>query len=304
MSPSRKRAAVGELQRQFTVSQRRACKAIEQPRSSQRYQAKPRSDEPALVRRMLEVVRQRPRFGYRRVGRLLAAEGWRAGLGRVFRLWRREGLKVPQKRRKRRRLGTSDNACARRRAEHRDHVWCWDFVFDRTTSGSPLKWLSIVDEHTRECLALKVARSITSEDVIDTLAELFAMRGVPRHIRSDNGPEFVSAAIRRWLGQVNVEALYIEPGSPWENGYAESFHSRLRDEFLAMEVFENLASARALTAAWREDYNHVRPHSSLGYQTPRGFAAACAASAPASATPQPALQQHTRRDEDTTLPVH
>jgi putative transposase len=276
------------LQQQFVVSERRACKALDQPRSSQRYQAQPRSDEPALVKRMLEVVRQRPRFGYRRVGRLLAAEGWRAGLGRVFRLWRREGLKVPQKRRKRRRLGTSDNACDRRRAEHRDDVWCWDFVFDRTTSGSQLKWLSIVDEYTRECLTLKVARSITSEDVIDTLAELFAMRGVPRHIRSDNGPEFIAKAIRRWLESVGVQALYIEPGSPWENGYAESFHSRLRDEFLAMEVFENLPAARQLTVAWREDYNHVRPHSSLGYVAPVEFGRRCAASASAT----PALQQH------------
>ena len=298
MSPSRKRAAVGELQRQFAVSQRRACQALDQPRSSQRYQPQPRSDESALVKRMLEVVRQRPRFGYRRVGLLLSAEGWRAGLGRVFRLWRREGLKVPQKRRKRRRLGSSDNACHRRRAEHRDDVWCWDFVFDRTASGSQLKWLSIVDEHTRECLALKVARSITSQDVIDTLAELFAMRGVPRHIRSDNGPEFIATAIRHWLGQVGVTALYIEPGSPWENGYAESFHSRLRDEFLAMEVFENLPAARALTSAWREDYNRVRPHSSLGYMTPTEFAA-CAASAPAA----PTLQQHTRTEEVNPLPI-
>src|SRR5262249_6372854 len=203
----------------------------------------------------------------------------------------------PTKKRKRRRLGKSANGCHRRRALHRDHVWCWDFVFDRTASGSMLKWLSIVDEHTRECLALKVDRSITSEDVIDTLAELFAMRGVPKHIRSDNGPEFIAAAIRRWLDQVSIEALYIEPGSPWENGFAESFHGRLRDEFLAVEVFDNLAAARALTAAWREDYNQVRPHSSLGYQTPSAFAAACATSAPAT----PALQQHTRRDEETTL---
>ncbi len=205
---------------------------------------------------------------------------------------------MPQKKRKRRRLGSSANGCDRRQAEHKDHVWCWDFVFDRTASGSTLKWLSIVDEHTRECLALKVARGITSEDVIDTLAELFAMRGVPRHIRSDNGPEFVATAIRRWLSQVDVEALYIEPGSPWENGYAESFHSRLRDEFLAVEVFENLASARALTAAWREDYNHHRPHGSLGYQTPSQFAAACAASAPAA----PTLHQHTRTQKALPAP--
>lgn len=297
MSPSRKRAAVGELQVQFTVSERRACGVLDQPRSSQRYQPQPRSDEPALVKRMLELVRKRPRFGYRRIAWLLAAEGWRAGPARVFRLWRREGLKVPQKQRKRRRLGSSVNSCDRRRAEHKDHVWCWDFVFDRTASGSTLKWLSIVDEHTRECLALKVARGITSEDVIDTLAELFAMRGVPRHIRSDNGPEFIAIAIRRWLGQVDVEALYIEPGSPWENGYAESFHSRLRDEFLAVEVFENLTSARALTSAWKEDYNRYRPHGSLGYQTPSQFAAACAASTPAA----PTLQQHTRTQK--ALPV-
>jgi len=159
-----------------------------------------------------------------------------------------------------------------------------------------LKWLSIVDEHTRECLALKVDRSITSEDVIDTLAELFAMRGVPKCIRSDNGPEFVAKAIRRWLAQVDVEALYIEPGSPWENGYAESFHSRLRDEFLALEEFESLSAARKLTAAWRGDYNDHRPHSSLGYVPPSEFAARCAASTPEkpSATPQPSppFQQH------------
>lgn len=148
---------------------------------------------------------------------------------------------------------------------HKDHVWAWDFVFDRTTNGSPLKWLSIVDEYTRECLALKVDRSITSEDVIDTLAELFAMRGVPQCIRSDNGPEFVAKTVQRWLNQVDVEALYIEPGSPWENGYAESFHSRFLDEFLAVEEFESLSAARALTAFRREDYNHHRPHSSLGY---------------------------------------
>jgi transposase InsO family protein len=265
---------------------------------SQRFEPKPRDDEPKLAARMRELARLRPRFGYRRIARLLRKEGWSASDTRVFRLWRKEGLKVPQKRRKRRRLGTSANGCHVRRAEHMDHVWCWDFVFDRTASGSLLKWLSIVDEYTRECLALKVDRSITAEDVIDTLAELFAMRGVPKHIRSDNGPEFVAQAIRRWLAQVGVEALYIEPGSPWENGFAESFHGRLRDEFLALEIFDNLPVARSLTAAWREDYNHHRPHSSLGYQTPAEFAAACAASAPAA----PALQQHTRRQEEEPLP--
>ena len=290
MSPSRKRAAAAELQRQFAVSERRACRAIGQPRSSQRYRSRPRSDEPRLVKRMLQLVRRRPRFGYRRIAALLRAEGFRASNSRILRLWRREGLKVPVKKRKKRRLGTTANGCHRRQAEHKDHVWAWDFVFDKTSGGSQLKWLSIVDEYTRECLALKVARGITSEDVIDTLAELFAMRGVPRNIRSDNGPEFVAKAIQRWLNQLDVEALYIEPGSPWENGYAESFHSRLRDEFLALEVFDSLAAARRLTALWKEDYNTARPHSSLGYVAPATFAARCPHSAPQplSATPQAA----------------
>jgi putative transposase len=285
-----------KLQEEFAVSERRACEVLDQPRTSQRYQAKPRPDEAALVKRMLELVRAHPRYGYRFITAKLRQEGWQVNAKRVYRLWRREGLKVPKKKRKRRRLGTSSNACHRRCAEHRDHVWCWDFIFDRTASGSPLKWLSIEDEFTRESLALKVDRSITSEDLIDTLCELFAMRGVPQHIRSDNGPEFIARAIRAWLEQVDVQTLYIEPGAPWENGYAESFHSRLRDEFLATEEFENLAAARKLTAAWREDYNHYRPHSSLGYVTPVEFAARCAASAPKllSATPQATspLQQH------------
>lgn len=240
------------------------------------------------MKRMRELARQRPRFGYRRIAALLRGEGFRASDSRILRLWRQEGLKVPLKKRKKRRLGTSENACHRRRAEAKDHVWAWDFIFDRTTGGSPLKWLSIVDEYTRENLSLKVDRSITSEDVIDTLAELFAMRGVPQHIRSDNGPEFIAKAIQRWLDQIDVAALYIEPGSPWENGYAESFHSRFRDEFLAVEEFESLAAARKLTTAWQEDYNHHRPHSSLGYVAPVEFAARCPHSAPQSlsATPQ------------------
>jgi transposase InsO family protein len=269
-----------QLREEFTVSERRACRVLDQPRTSQRYQAKPRDDEAALVKRILELVRAHPRYGYRFITAKRRQEGWHVNAKRVYRLWRREGLKVPRKKRKRRRLGSSENACHRRRAERHDHVWCWDFVFDRTASGSQLKWLSIEDEYTRESLALKVDRSITSEDVIDTLAELFAMRGVPGHIRSDNGPEFIAQAIRRWLEQVEVETMYIEPGAPWENGYAESFHSRLRDEFLALELFESLRAARQLTAAWRADYNHHRPHSSLGYVTPSAYAGRCAAYTP------------------------
>jgi len=287
---------VQDLQQTFEVSERRACQVVDQPRSTQRYEAQPRDDEAGLTKRMLQLAKERPRFGYRRIGWLLRAEGWQASDTRVYRLWRREGLKVPQKKRKKRRLGSSENGCHLRKAEQKDHVWCWDFVFDRTTSGSPLKWLSLVDEYTRECLALKVDRSITSEDVIDTLAELFAMRGVPGCIRSDNGPEFIATAIRQWLKGVDVETLYIEPGAPWENGYAESFHSRFRDEFLAVEEFESLTAARRLTTAWKDDYNHHRPHSSLGYVTPAAFAARCAASTPETtsptAQPSPPFQQH------------
>ena len=239
---------------------------------------------------MFELSRVRPRFGYRRIARLLRDEAWRASDTRVYRLWRREGLKVRQKRRKRRCLGNAINGCDQLRAERPNHVWCWDFIFDRTINGSPLKWLSIVDEFTRECLALKVDRSITSEDVIDTLAELFAMRGVPKIIRSDNGPELTAHALRRWLEKLEVYASYIEPGSPWENGFAESFHSRFRDEFLAMEEFESLTTARQLTRAWKQDYNDVRPHSSLGYVAPAEFARRWAASVAAPATPPPPLQ--------------
>lgn len=294
MSPSAKRAVASEVQQQFEVSERRACAVLEQPRSTQRYQVRPKTDEAVLCRRLRELVGRRPRFGYRRLTAVLKREGWPVNAKRIHRLCRKEGLKVRRIMRKKRAIGESANACHVRRAEHQDHVWTWDFVFDRTTSGTTLKWLSIVDEHTRACLALKVARSVTSEDVIDTLAELFAMRGVPEAIRSDNGPEFVSRAIQEWLARLSIETLYIAPGSPWENGYAESFHSKLRDEFLSRETFESVSSARKQTTAWRQDYNHHRPHSSLGYLTPAEFAARCTASTPekAPATPSPPFQQH------------
>ena len=280
MSPARKREAASKLQDQFAVSERRACPVLGQPRSRPRRRSTPRNDEPAVIKRMRELARERPRFGYRRIAALLRQETFRASATRILRLWRKEGLKVQRKKRKRRALGTSAASIVAHSAQAPNDVWCWDFTFDRTRAGSPLKWLSIVDEFTRECLCLKVDRGITSEAVIDWMAELLAMRGVPRCIRSDNGPEFIARAIRMWLARVGVETLYIEPGSPWQNGYAESFHSRLRDEFLAVEEFESLATARKLTAAWRDDYNHRRPHGSLGYQTPAAFAARWAASAP------------------------
>jgi putative transposase len=288
------------------VSERRACKALGVPRSTQRYQPQEDGDEVRrLVARMHELVRQYPRYGYRFIGAKLRQEGWHVNTKKIYRLWRREGFKVPRKTRKRRRLGHSGNSCVRRRAEHPDHVWAWDFIHDRTTTGRPLKWFAINDEYTRECLALEVDRSITADRVLDILTNLFLTRGVPRHIRSDNGPEFIARAIRRHGEQAGLEMLYIEPGSPWENGFAESFFSRLRDELLNCEEFANLAEARWFARRRQGEHNHERPHSSLGYQTPSAFAAACAASAPASATPQPTLQQHTRiqEEEETLLSV-
>ena len=211
---------------------------------------------------------------------MLRREGRVVNKKRVHRLWKEEGLKVPDKQQKRRRLhleGASENGCARRRAEHKDHVWSYDFVMDRTEDGRRLKMMPVVDEYTRECLALEVERSITAEDVIATLARLFEERGEPRYIRSDNGPEFVATALKRWLEASGVGTLYIEPGSPWENAHAESFIGRLGDELLNREVFTSLVEAKVLVEEYREHHNERRPHSALSYRTPSEFATSCAA---------------------------
>ena len=287
------------MQTALGISERRACQVLEQPRSTQRYVPQENEEEQRLVSCILEIVREHPRYGYRFVTALLKQDGWRVNRKRVYRLWVQEGLKVPRKQRKKRRLGTSKNGCTRQVAEFKNHVWAWDFVFDRTANGRTIKWLSIVDEYTRECLVLEVNRTMTSDDVLDVLRDLLIIRGVPQYIRSDNGPEFIARAIREFLTSAGIETLYVEPGSPWQNGYAESFHSRLRSELLDAEVFETVAEAQGLSAAWKNEYNHRRPHSSLGYQTPAAFATGCAASAPAA----PALQQHTREKEIETVPL-
>jgi putative transposase len=272
--------AVRQVQERRGVSQRRACQALGVARSTQRYQAREAPDATCrLVARMHELVRRYPRYGYRMIGAKLAQEGWRVNVKKIYRLWRQEGFQVPQKTRKKRRLGHRGNSCVRRRAEHPDHVWTWDFIHDRTTGGQPLKWFAITDEYTRECLALEVDRGVTSDRVVDILTNLFLTRGVPRHIRSDNGPEFIATAIRRHGQQAGLEMLYIEPGSPWENGFAESFFSRLRGELLNCEEFANLAEARWFAKRRQVEHNHERPHSSLGYQTPAEFAAAASAAA-------------------------
>lgn len=270
--------------------ERRVCRVLGQARSTQRYAAVARDGDKAIIRRMHELVRAHPRRGYRMMCGMLRLEGWRINRKRVYRLWKREGFKVPGKQHKKRRLGHSENGIVRRRPEHMNHVWCVDFIHDTDERGRALKWLSVVDEFTRECVALESARSMTARGVAEVLIDLFTTRGVPVHIRSDNGPEFIAATIRRLAGLTGVESLYIAPGSPWENGYAESFHSRLRDELLNAEVFADVAEARALAARWKHEYNHHRPHSSLGYLPPALYAtklAATLAGPPVGAAPLP-----------------
>jgi putative transposase len=270
-----RRQAVRFLQETFAVSQRRACRALGQHRSTQRQRPRRNEEERRLVARMLELVRRHPRFGYRRIWALLRREGWRVNRKRVHRLWRREGLKVPRRQRKKRRLGSSANSCARRPAEHKGHVWAWDFLHDRTADGGPLKWFTLVDEYTRECLALEVGRGMTARAVTAVLAGVVQQRGAPAHIRSDNGPEFIAKGIRAWMSGAGLETLYIDPGAPWENGYAESFNSKVRDELLNAEEFASLLEAKVLGREWKRGYNEERPHSSLGYRTPAEFAASC-----------------------------
>jgi transposase InsO family protein len=239
-----------------------------QARSTQRHRPRVREDETRLVARIVELARQYGRYGYRRITALLRQDGWRVNAKRVERIWRQEGLKVPKKQPKRGRLWLADGSCIRRRAEHRNHVWSYDFVFERTHDGRPLRMLTMVDEYTRECLAIDVERRLDSENVLERLAELFVMRGTPTCIRSDNGSEFTATAVREWLGRLGVETLFIEPGSPWENGYVESFNGKLRDELLDREIFYTLTEAKVLIERWRQEYNTVRPHSSLGYRPP------------------------------------
>ena len=262
------------LQKNFRVSERRACRVVDQPRSSQRYLSTKADKDAALTQMIVALSGQNPRYGYRRVWALLRREGWEVNKKRVHRLWREADLKVPAGiRRKRQRLASSENGVARRRAEYPGHLWSYDFAMDATEDGRRLKMMPVVDEYSRECLALEVERSITSEEVVKTLDRLFAERGAPRFIRSDNGPEFIAQAVKRWLAASGVETLYIEPGAPWENAYSETFISRMRDELLHREEFANLKEAKVLAEDYRDHYNHHRPHGALGYLTPVEFAA-------------------------------
>ena len=263
------RRAIEALMAIFTdVSQRRLCKALGQPRSTQNYQCKIKDDEPALVKEVISLAKEYGRYGYRMITGLLNSGGWNVNHKRVERIWRREGLKVPQKQPKRRRLWLNNGSCVRLRADHKNHVWSYDFVMDRTHNGRPIRMLNIIDEFTRECLAIEVNRKLNSTNVIEVLSRLFVERGTPQYLRSDNGSEFIARRVRFWLKRHSVDTLFIEPGSPWENGYVESFNGKLRNELLDREIFDTLYESRVLIERWRIEYNTIRPHSSLGYRPP------------------------------------
>jgi len=270
---------VDQVTSKLEISERRACRLLDQHRSTQRKPCKVKTDEATLTADIVRLASQYGRYGYRRITDLLQAEGWQVNHKRVERIWRREGLKVPKKQPKRGRLWLNDGSCIRLRPCWKNHVWAYDFVMARTHDGKSFRMLTIIDEFTRECLAIIVARKLKSDDVLQALTDLFVERGVPDHMRSDNGSEFTALIVREWLGRVGAKTLFIEPGSPWENGYNESFNGKLRDELLNMEIFYNLMEATVLIERWRQHYNTIRPHSSLGYKPP----------APKTILPRPAV---------------
>jgi putative transposase len=250
------------------MSQRRVCRVVGQARSTQRLERRVRDDEDRLREDIVMYATQYGRYGTRRIEILLINNGWRVNHKRIERIWMQEGLKVPQKQPKRKRLWFNDGSCIRLRPLYKDHVWSYDFVSGRTSQGCPLRYLNILDEYSRESLKIHVDRRITAHDVIEQLAELFVARGLPDFIRSDNGPEFTAKRVRTWLNRLGVKTLFIEPGSPWENGYIESFNGKFRDELLNGEIFDTLLEARVITEQWRIYYNTKRPHSSLNYRPP------------------------------------
>ena len=259
---------MGHVIAELGVSERLACQVLGQHRSTQRKMPTPRDDEAALTADIIALAVQYGRYGYRRITAMLRRQGWSVNVKRVERIWRREGLKVPARQPKRGRLWLNDGSCIRLRPEHANHVWSYDFVEDRTYNGRKYRMLNVIDEFSRECIAIKLDRKLRSTDVIDVLSDLFILRGVPGHIRSDNGPEFIAKAVRQWIAAVGAQTAYITPGSPWENGYCESFNSKLRDELLNGEIFYSLEEAKIVVESWRQHYNAIRPHSSLGYRAP------------------------------------
>jgi len=268
VSPERRRQAIETARQKYGLSERLACRIVGQPRGTQRYVPTLKPDEDELTRNIVFLAAEYGRYGYRRVTALLNAGGIEVGKDRVQRIWRREGLKVPKKQPKRSRLWLNDGSCIRLRPLYSNHVWSFDFVEARTNDGRRLRLMTLIDEFSRRCLAIHVARRINAIDVIETLADVMLFEGIPAYIRSDNGPEMVAKVLRQWLTGLGSESLYIEPGSPWENGYCESFNGKLRDELLNGEIFYSLKEAQAVIEKWRIHYNTRRPHSALGYRPP------------------------------------
>jgi transposase InsO family protein len=275
--------------RKFDVSERLACRVLGQHRSTQRKPPKGRADDAALTADIVALATEYGRYGYSRITAMLRAAGWAVNVKRVERIWRQEGLKVPGKQPKKGRLWLNDGSCVRLRPERPNHVWSYDFVEDRTHNGRKFRMLNVIDEFTRECLAIRIDRKLKSTDVIDVLSDLFILRGVPGHIRSDNGPEFIAQAVREWIAAVGAKTAFIEPGSPWENGYCESFNSKLRDELLNGELFYSLAEAKIVIESWRQHYNTLRPHSSLGYRPPAPLAMLWPAAPPSTVAAKPTM---------------
>ena len=252
----------------MNTSERRACKVLEQPRSTQRRGQKVKPDEDLLREAIVKLACEYGRYGYRRITALLKNDGWRVNHKRVERIWREEGLKVPKRQPKRKRLWLNDGSTVRLKPMHKNHVWSYDFVLERTSDGRAMRILNIIDEYTRECLAIHVERKIESPEVLYKLSELFITHGIPNYIRSDNGSEFTADSIRKWLFRLGVTTAFIEPGSPWENGYIESFNGKFRDELLNGEIFDTIFEAKVITEQWRQHYNKIRPHSSLKFRPP------------------------------------
>jgi transposase InsO family protein len=270
VSPLARKSAVKYLVKQRGSSQRRACVVVGLSRSLARYIARCRQDEAELIKKIHKLAIRHSRYGYRRITVLLRREGLRVNKKRVHRIWKLEGLGLPRRRPKRRRMGITAGIV--NKAEYPNHVWSYDFVEDRTERGGKLRILVIIDEYTRECLSIRVEPSIPASVVTKVLEWLFLTRGVPKYIRSDNGPEFIAKAVCQWLENSKCRTLFINPGSPWENGYIESFNDKLRDECLNREIFRNGREAQAIVEAFRQEYNNYRPHSSLDYLTPVEFA--------------------------------
>jgi len=273
VSPSARQMAVAHLVRDGHGSQRRACRLLDVPRASVRYTPRVRAEDDTLRVRIRELAHKHRLYGYRRTAVQLRLEGVAVNDKRVHRLWKKEGLGLRKKRPKRRQYGPKGEVA--QKAERPRQVWTYDFVEDRTSRGGRLKILAVVDEYTRECLALHVDKRITAQGVVNTLEWLFLVNGRPDYIRSDNGPEFIAKAVQDWIAEKGSKTLYIKPGSPWQNAYIESFNDKFRDECLNMEIFKNGNEARDVIEAWRHEYNERRPHSSLNYQTPSEFAAQC-----------------------------